>query len=809
MKQTLRSVLFFCLPLLPIQLPLISAAQVVTFFQDSDQGTYYDSGLAFFTSPSALEQNGPGGSGDKIPTDQRAYVGQNSLRIRWTSRAGGDWSALVIAPGFPFQDISKSDTLAFWAFAPNGLAQAAMPTIFLEGAPGATKSRRYALADFTDELPVAQWVQVRIPLTVLFNDPNQTGINFTQIKAVIFGQNAADGTEHILLIDEVRTYPAGNGEELPTPQGLTATGFDSHVELRWTPLTEAAVVQYQLYRSVDGGATFTPVRRIQRTDSLYMDWVRPIGTNLQLQYRLTALAGNDQESAPSDIASANTRDFSDEELLTMVQAYTFRFFWDFAHPVSGLIRERNTSGDLVTTGGSGFGVMALLVGAERGFITREQARHRTFTMVNFLLNADRFRGVFPHWMDGNTGRVIPFSQKDDGGDLVETAFLFEGLLAARQYFDGEDSEEVFIREKITQLYSEIDWNWYRKQNQNVLFWHWSPTHQFAINLPVRGWNETMMVYLLGIAAPNRPIPANLWDKGWAGGNYRNGSTQYGYLLPLGQNLGGPLFFTHYSFLGFDPRNRRDAYANYWTQNRNQTLINRAYCIANPRGHQGYGPDSWGLTASDDPFGYLAHAPGENSDNGTITPTAALSSMPYTPAESMAALRYFYRQQGERLWGPMGFYDAYNLNEDWFARSYLAIDQGPIIGMIENHRSGLLWNLFMNNPEIQAVLENIGFAPDSVPTGLNDPLLTDRLALVAFPNPAHDQLQLELRVFEALPLTIDLLSLAGQPLKTILPPQQLNEGAQTLTVSLTGISPGLYTLRLQSERAVHYQKIVIY
>ena len=398
---------------------------------------------------------------------------------------------------------------------------------------------------------------------------------------------------------------------------------------------------------------------------------------------------------------------TDEELLTLVQEQTFKYFWDFAHPTSGLARERNTSGDLVTIGGSGFGVMAILVGIERGFITRQEGVDRLETIVNFLETADRFHGAWPHWMNGITGETIPFDPNDDGADLVETAFMIQGLLAARQFLNAANAQELVIKNKITDLWEAVEWSWFTQNGQDVLYWHWSPNVGWEKNLQISGWNESLIVYVLAAASPTYPIDVEVYHNGWArAGGMKSGEEFYEITLPLGPQLGGPLFFSHYSFLGLDPRQLEDQYANYWTQNINHTRINRAYCIDNPLDHVGYSADCWGLTASDSPGGYSAHSPA--NDLGVITPTAAISSFPYTPVESMEATRHFYYLLGDRLWGEYGFYDAFNLTENWTADSYLAIDQGPIIIMIENHRTGLLWELFMDNNEIVTGLEKLGF-----------------------------------------------------------------------------------------------------
>lgn len=398
---------------------------------------------------------------------------------------------------------------------------------------------------------------------------------------------------------------------------------------------------------------------------------------------------------------------SDDELLTLVQQQTFEYFWDFAHPVSGMARERNTSADIVTSGGSGFGIMSMIVGMERKFISREQGLQRMDKILTFLESADRFHGAWPHWMNGQTGDVIPFSANDNGGDLVETSFLVQGLLTFRQYLDANFPEEQALIHRINALWESVEWDWYTRGGQDVLYWHWSPDKQWIMNHAIRGYNEALITYFLAAASPTHPIAASAYHAGWANqGAIRNNKGFYGITLPLGYDYGGPLFFAHYSFLGLDPRNLQDTYANYWMQNVNHTRINHAYAVDNPKNFVGYGDTIWGLTASDNNQGYAAHSP--TNDLGVITPTAALSSFPYTPDESMRALKAFYYQLGDRLWGPYGFYDAFNLTEGWTADSYLAIDQGPIIVMIENYRTALLWQLFMSSPEVQVAKAKLGF-----------------------------------------------------------------------------------------------------
>jgi len=398
---------------------------------------------------------------------------------------------------------------------------------------------------------------------------------------------------------------------------------------------------------------------------------------------------------------------TDEELLTEIQQQTFKYFWDFGHPVSGLARERNTSGEIVTSGGSGFGIMAILVGIERGFISRSEGVARLQTVVDFLTNADRFHGAWSHWLNGTTGKALPFSTKDNGGDLVETSYMAAGLLAARQYLDSGNSTESQLIGKINELWKAIEWNWYTQGGQNVLYWHWSPDYAWEMNMKIQGYNEALITYIMAASSETHPISAEVYHQGWErNGTIVNGKEFYGFALPVGQDYGGPLFFAHYSFLGIDPRQLTDHYANYWEQNRNHTLINREYCVRNPKDFVGYSDVCWGLTASDNHDGYSAHSP--TNDLGVIAPTAVISSIPYTPEESLDAIRFFYYQLGDRLWGDYGFYDAFNVTESWTASSYLAIDQGPMIVMIENYRTGLIWDLLMSCPEVQAGLTKLGF-----------------------------------------------------------------------------------------------------
>ena len=504
------------------------------------------------------------------------------------------------------------------------------------------------------------------------------------------------------------------GEELPmTTDALrTDVPVDGPIELAFSHPVVPSASAVRL-----SGPGASPVEVTAISDSvLRLSFSEPLRDFTVYDLALTQVLGGevgrvfeplnfDFRTGPS--AEPDFPVISDEELMTKVQEQTFRYFWDFAEPNSGMARERNTSGRLVTSGGSGFGLMAMVVGVERDFITLDQAIERWQRVVGFLETADRFHGAWSHWINGETGEVIPFSPRDNGGDLVETAFLVQGLLTVREYLKQEAPAETELIDRITTLWEGVEWDWYTKGEGETLYWHWSPDQEFAINLRIAGHNETQLVYVLAAASPTHPIEPELYASGYArNGNFRNGGTYYGIELPLGPGRGGPLFFSHYSYLGLDPRELRDEYANYWEQNIAHSRINHEYVVANPRGYYGYTEESWGLTASDGEEGYHAHSP--SSDRGVITPTAALSSLPYTPEESLAALEHFYYDLGDRLWGEYGFYDAFRPESNWVASSYLAIDQGPIVIMIENYRTGLVWETFMRAPEVRAGLEVLGF-----------------------------------------------------------------------------------------------------
>jgi hypothetical protein len=492
------------------------------------------------------------------------------------------------------------------------------------------------------------------------------------------------------------------------------------IKVEFTEPVKASSVSTSVKVTNTSGTEISITTTLQNHDSVLL--VQPSSSlNYLSKYNFKITTGL-RSSTDGSFSSEVNKDFitkidssrkfpiiSDNALLDLVQLQTFKYFWDYGHPVSGLARERsNATPETVTSGGSGFGVMSIVVAINRGFITRSQGLARLQTIVSFLKNTvPKFHGAFSHWMNGTTGAVVPFGPNDDGADLVETSYMMMGLLTARQFFNGTDAGETTLRNDINLLWNGVEWDWFRQNGKKVLYWNWSPNTGFAVNVPIQGWNECLITYVLAASSPTHSIPKAVYDSGYArNGAMVNNNTYYSYQLPLGPELGGPLFFSHYSFLGINANSLSDSYANYTTQTKNHTLINYSYCVANPKGWFGYSDSCWGLTASDIPNGYTASSP--TNDVSVIAPTAAISSLPYTPTESMKALKFFYYVLGDKIWGEYGFKDAFSLHNLWFAGSYLAIDEGPIVAMIENYRSGLLWNLFTSCPEVKTGMLSLGF-----------------------------------------------------------------------------------------------------
>ena len=668
---------------------------------------YYSSGKA--SEPSTLELRA-----NKLPVDTDMFLTPpNALCLHWRSMQGGGWSAEVRLYEWRNRPLYfPGDTLRFAVYTKGALPPSDLPRMVIKD-KGGNFSRPLELTPFVRNIPPRRWTQIAIPLS-RFVTASTRQLEPHRVNTILFVQGAEDGVEHRLILDEFRIAGKDGAAavKLPAVLNVRAKGYELHTDVTWAPVANEHLARYVIWRSQDG-SPFRPVGIQIPGVERFADFVGQTGQ--KFAYRVTASDEDYHESNFSQAATTSTRAMSDDELLTMVQEACFRYYWQGADPDSGMTRENSPGDDdIVAMGASGFGIMALVVGVDRGFITREQGLERMRKILGFLEKADRYHGTWPHFLNGHTGRRMPiFGLYDNGADLVETSFLMEGLLTAREYFKGRAPAERATYERITQLWDTVDWDWFRRtKDGDALFWHWSPEYSWHINHKLTGWNEVMITYLLAIASPRHSVPASLYYSGWAGlrREYVDGQTYEGIKLDVGIGSGGPLFFTQYSFMGFDPH-VRDRFANYFDNNRDIARINRAYCIRNPGHFAGYGPQCWGITAVDGPGGYVPYEPDPKLDDGTIAPTGAIASFAYTPEASMQALKFFYRKLGGRLWDIYGFRDAFNLEDDWFSRIYMGLNQAPMTVMIENYRTGLVWKNFMANPEIRAMLGRVGFEVD--------------------------------------------------------------------------------------------------
>ncbi|MBV9268904.1 MAG: hypothetical protein JO061_22230 [Acidobacteriaceae bacterium] len=674
-----------------------------TFFDNSETPDAY-----FHSAGRALEPSTLDLIGEKLPVETKTvFSPPNAIRLEWTSRANGGWEGELDLYEWRNRDVYfPGDVLSFYAYAPAAISSADLPLIELRD-----KRRGFThpieLSRYLDGIAAKRWTEVRIPMSA-FSTASIHHFEAHRVNSICFSQGAADGAPHTLILDEIRfdsKAALDANSHLRPPEDLKARGFERHIDLSWRPAAGPEPERYVVYRS-SNGEPYRPVGIQVRGIHRFEDWLGEI--NRKASYKVRAVDRGWHESAFSSEVQAETHAMTDDELLTMVEEASFRYYWEGAHPVAGMTLE-NIPGDdrIVALGASGFGIMALVVGVDRGFITRAQGVERMLKITAFLERADRYHGAWPHFLDGATGRRMPvFDMFDNGADLVETSFLMEGLLTARQYF--KDNQDLYTR--VTRLWETVEWDWFRRSADGpALFWHWSPEYTWYINHRLYGWNEVMITYLLAIASKTHGVAPGLYYTGWAGDpkEFINGHTHFGIKLDLGSGTGGPLFFTHYSYMGFDPHGIHDRFTNYFENNGNMARINGAYCAENPNHFKAYGRDLWGITAVDGPQGYVPYEPTPSMDDGTIAPTGALSSFPYTPEASLRALKYFYRELGDRLWDVYGFRDAVNVQQNWFARINMGLNQAPITVMIENYRTGLVWKNFMANPEIGSMVERVG------------------------------------------------------------------------------------------------------
>lgn len=697
-------------------------------------GQEYENNYSFFTNSNmsgnyfSSRTSGKGGSSikninERLPVNEFTYhTPGNSLTLEYQNAPAGEWSAAVFYREKRGMDhFKKANYLSFWLYKDFASSQLnELPRVYLM-----RRDSTLTNGIFLKPFKANKWHRVTFPINILTNTHNNKPSDFI---AVVFSyQKGQESQRHVLHVDDIEILETDFVTKTITTKPAISSASDEyamHVDITWNKVNDRNIRLVKIYRSTDA-KHFRAIGVQEPYINRFTDFHGKAGQNYF--YCIAFLDHNYKETKRSALVPGTTRNMNDDELLTMVQQASFRYYWEAAEPISGLARE-NIHGrhNMIATGASGFGIMALIAGTERKFISRKESVDRFIKILNFLEKADRFHGAYPHFLDGPSGKVEPFfGNQDNGADLVETSFLLQGLLAARQYFSGNESQEKMIRDKITAIWKNVEWDWFKQYpDSKFLFWHWSPDQGWVINHNLIGWNETMVTYLLAIASPTHAVSPTMYYSGWAnqdstgiryrsgwgqtmdGSMYTNGKTYYGIKLDVGVSNGGPLFFTHYSYIGYDPHFITDRYTNYFVNNQNIAKINYRYCVENPKNFKGYGDSAWGLTASDGPFTYSADEPVAWQDRGKITPTGAISSFPYLPAESMKALKNYYYNYGKFLWGEYGFKDAFDLTNNWCSDIYMGLNQAPMTVMIENYRTGLIWKLFMKDPDIQNGLKKL-------------------------------------------------------------------------------------------------------
>jgi hypothetical protein len=777
-------------------LTVFGNAQEVYFFSEGTDTDYYDQGIVDVNNlgESTFEHTyPPAGSptlwNDKVPCSTSVYKGETSLKFNYISAENGNWKVSIFRNDWSAADISALDSLSFYIYSETELPNTALPLIGLISESGT--SQLDTLAIYNDTISALTWTQIKYPI-----DSLKGTFDLTQAKAIVFAQSEKNNLSRFILIDEISAFKSLS--EIPELVEFTATAYDSHVELNWDqPIDD---LSYRIYASFDAGQSFT--LRTETTEDYYLDFVPDSAKTLEIIYRIVATAQG-KESEANEITT-QTKDFSDDELMDMIQRYSFRYFWEGAHQETGMALERsNGNGTTAASGATGMGLMAMIVAHEREYQEKEEVKDRIIKILDFLENCERHHGAWSHWYNAETLETLPFSSDDDGGDIVETSFVAQALVALKNYFSFSDEKSILIREKADLLWEEIDWDWYRNGGQNVLFWHWSPNTDFQKNMKVSGWNECLGTYIMAAASPTFSIPKEVYTEGWAqnGSMVNSGREYYDYEINLASNWGGPLFWIHYAHLGINPNGLKDEYADYWQEHVNTALIHYEYAKDNPLDFENYSENCWGLTASDDPDGYTAHKPMDN-DNGTVSPTAALASMPYTAEESIKALKYFYRERGSELFGKYGPYDAFNDSRDWVKESYIGIDQGPIVIMIENHRTGLLWENVMKDADVQAGLDKLGFQYETI-TAVNT--IEIKQEIDVYPNPAKNQVSFSFpSEFQDKNIELSFYTIEGSLAKTSI--QKISDSV--MNVDCSNLYNGIYLVRISVENEQFYSKLII-
>jgi hypothetical protein len=493
-----------------------------------------------------------------------------------------------------------------------------------------------------------------------------------------------------------------------TPTNLVSRLGDKSIVLHWDQSTDPTLSGYNVYRSASGAGPFTRQNTALLPSAGFCDLSVTDGqTNF---YEVTAVDTSSSETPPSAPLAAVANPFaSTDQFLDYVQETDFDYFWYWANPLNGLIPDRSEISSPASIAAVGFGLTAIGIAIDHGWITRSQGVARVLTTLNTFLQGPQgsnttgvigYNGWFYHFLDMKTAL-----RANSELSSIDTSLLLAGILYDKQYFNGANADETSIRTMASAIFDRVNWTWMANGTDGVSM-AWYPTTGFSGNYWI-GYSEGMIIYCLGLGTSTSPLPASSWSL-WTSGYMW--ATNYGQAYVFYP----PLFTYEYSHCWIDFRHIADSYMNnhsstYFENSRRAALAQVAYSIANPMKEVGYSSNVWGLSASDGPDGYAVHGlPPGGFDDGTIAPTAAGGAIAFTPEYSEPTLNYFYTHYRQHIWTAYGFYDAFNLGKGWYDVDELGIDQGPIVIMIENYRTQRPWRLFMQNQEVQTGLQRAGF-----------------------------------------------------------------------------------------------------
>ncbi len=780
----------------------------IIIFDDGDNAAFHDASFGNVTAPSTCVF---GGGGDKLFVDASQHVsGTRSGKLEWKSASGGSWNIFIAGAGWTIQNAVGYDSLVFFVNSRGAIAPSQLPSIGLETGGKNTLSLLAALGNFLaagTDADTTTWQRVALPLTVF------SGFDLSILKDVNFHQSAADNALHIMWIDNIRIIVKGSTPDTTkpaAPQKLVSRSGDKSIVLHWNLNTDKNTVGYRLYRAAVASGPFSSVSASAVSIASFSDCT--VSNGQTYFYFARALNASQTEGPTSDTVSVVPALFAnDDAFLDYVEHTAFDYFWYEANPTNGLIKDRSTAKSACSIASVGFGLTAIGVGVDRGWITRAEGRDRTLITLNTFLNGSQsplssniigYKGWFYHFLDMNTAVRAGTTELSS----IDTGFLLAGMLYSKQYFTGKDSIETQIRAAADSIYRRVDWNWMCNGGSSLTM-GWDPNSKFIGSRWV-GYNEASILYILGLGAPVNPLSVLSWTAWTNGYNWYLNKWLGDYYVDF-----APLFGHQYSHCWIDYRNIADTYMKikgitYFENSRRATLAQRLYCIDNPKGFKGYGPTMWGITASDIPTGYGARGANYN-DDGTLNATAPGGSMPFAPEVCMPALRNMYDTYRTTIWTGYGFCDAFNLTVSpaWWDADVLGIDQGPIIIMAENYRTGGVWKTFMKDQYIATGLARAGFtavtaaadgaiqAPAEFALGQN------------FPNPFNPSTEIGYSTPSAGRVVLTVYNILGGAVARLVDGDQPS-GRHSVTFNASQYASGVYFYTLHSGTSLLTQKMML-